>query len=95
MIHRTVVKTAYKVLLDGGSAAFDVVLGGGRSPDGKYRRLDAHGFYWTVTEINSTSASFYNFGKGSAKLYHQNGGEKLDAFSVRCVKDIAVLKGKR
>ena len=88
-------KAAYKALLDGGSAAFDVLLGGGRSPDGKYRRGDAHGFYWTATETNSTTAWFCNFGKGSAKLYRQNGGEKSEAFSVRCVRDVEILKEKR
>jgi uncharacterized protein (TIGR02145 family) len=82
-------KTAYKSLLRGGSAGFDIVLGGGRSPEGSYRRGDAHGFYWSATESNSTTASYYNFGKGSGKLYHQKEGDKSDAFSVRCVKDAA------
>jgi uncharacterized protein (TIGR02145 family) len=81
-------KTAYKSLLHGGSAAFNVLLGGGRDPDGKYRRGDAHGFYWTATETNSTSAWFINFGKGSGKLFLQNNGDKPDAFSVRCVRDL-------
>ena len=85
-------KAAYKALLDGGSAAFDVLLGGGRAPDGKYARLDAHGFYWTATETNSTTAWFCNFGKGSAKFYLQNDGEKPRAFSVRCVRDAQILK---
>ena len=80
-------KAVYKALLQSGSSGFDAVLGGGRSADGKYRRGDAHGFYWTATENNSTSAPFYNFGKGSGKLFLQPEGEKSDAFAVRCVKE--------
>jgi uncharacterized protein (TIGR02145 family) len=80
-------KSVYKALLQGGISGFDAVLGGGRSPDGKYGRGDAHGFYWTATENNSTTAPFYNFGKGSGKLFLQPEGEKTDAFAVRCVKE--------
>jgi uncharacterized protein (TIGR02145 family) len=83
-------KAAYKALLKGGSAAFNVLLGGGRASNGEYRRLDAHGFYWTATETNSDNAWFCNFGKGSAKLFRQKDGEKSDAFSVRCVRDADV-----
>jgi len=79
-------KTAYKALLTSGNSPFNALLGGGRAPDGKYRRLDAHGFYWTATEIDSSTAWFYNFGKGSQTLYQQDNGEKTDAFSVRCLK---------
>jgi hypothetical protein len=38
-------KAAYKALVAGGSAEFDALLGGGRSEDGQYARLEAHGFY--------------------------------------------------
>jgi uncharacterized protein (TIGR02145 family) len=61
-------------------------LGGSSGPDGEYERLNAHGFYWTATEKDSTSAWLCKFGKGIQSLYLQNGGEKLEAFSVRCVK---------
>src|SRR6266542_6374250 len=52
-----------------------LTVGGGRAPDSQYSRLDAHGFYWTATESDST-AWFYNFGKGSQALYQQDDGEK-------------------
>jgi len=80
-------KVAYKVLLTGGGSGFDAVLGGGRSQNGDYERLEAHGFYWTATAIDSTNAIFYNFGKGGQALHRQDGGEKPSAFSVRCVRD--------
>ena len=80
-------KAAYKDLLDGGSSGFDAVLGGGRSPDGQYARLDAHGFYWAASEIDPANGSFYNFAGGGQALHRQEGGgEKQSAFSVRCVK---------
>src|SRR5690242_551129 len=62
-------KGAYQVLLSGGSAGFNALLGGGRSEDGKYARLEAHGFYWTASEIDPANAVFYNFGKGRPALY--------------------------
>jgi len=80
-------KTAYLALLTGGSSGFDALFGGGRSPDGKYARLQAHGFYWTETENDPASAWFYNFGHGGLSLYRQSGGEKGRAFSVRCVRE--------
>ena len=83
-------KAAYRALLAGGSSGssgFNAMLGGGRSPDGKYARLEAHGFYWTASEIDPSNGWFYNFGKGGEALHRQDGGEKPQAFSVRCVRD--------
>jgi uncharacterized protein (TIGR02145 family) len=80
-------KSAYKALLAGGESGFDAVLGGGRSQDGQYARLEAHGFYWTASEIDPGNAWFYNFGRGGLALHRQSGGEKERAFSVRCVRD--------
>jgi uncharacterized protein (TIGR02145 family) len=80
-------KAAYKALLAGGRSGFNAVLGGGRSGDGQYARLEAHGFYWTASESDPPSALFYNFGQGGQALHRQSGGEKLEAFSVRCVRE--------
>jgi uncharacterized protein (TIGR02145 family) len=85
-------KGAYKALLNTGTSGFNAVLGGGRTPDAQYARLDAHGFYWIATESDSSKAWFSNFAKGSQSLYLQNDGEKPRAFSVRCVKKIDTLK---
>jgi uncharacterized protein (TIGR02145 family) len=79
-------KAAYAALMIGGSSGFNAVLGGGRVPDeGKYARLEAHGFYWTASEGDPATARFYNFGKGSSALYRQREGAKEMAISVRCV----------
>jgi hypothetical protein len=67
------------------SIAFTVALGATSTPrSGK--DLEAHGFYWTASDNDPTSAPFYNFGKGSQALYRQAEGEKHMAASVRCVK---------
>jgi uncharacterized protein (TIGR02145 family) len=55
-------KEAYKALLAGGNSGFNALLGGGRSADGQYARLEAHGFYWTTSESDSADGWFYNFG---------------------------------
>jgi uncharacterized protein (TIGR02145 family) len=80
-------KAAYKALMAGGNSGFNALLGGGRSNDGQYARLEAHGFYWTASEIDPTGGWFYNFGRGGQALHRQSGGEKQDAFSVRCVSE--------
>ena len=80
-------KEAYKTLLAGGSSGFNAVLGGGRSDDGQYARLDAHGFYWAASETDPASGWFYNFARGGQALHRQSGGEKQRAFSVRCVRE--------
>lgn len=80
-------KEAYKALLTGGGSGFNAMLGGGREEDGKYARLEAHGFYWTASESEPGSAAFYNFGKGGLAFHRQTGGGKQHAFSVRCVKE--------
>ena len=78
---------AYKALLARGSSGFGALLGGGRSDDGQYARLEAHGFYWTASESDPASGWFYNFGRGGQALHRQSGGEKGRAFSVRCVRE--------
>ena len=81
-------KAAYKALLTGGTSGFNAVLGGGRSVDGQYARLEAHGFYWTASEIDAANGWFYNFGKGGQALHRQTGGgENKEAFAVRCVRE--------
>ena len=81
-------KAAYTALIAGGSSGFNAVLGGGRTDkSGEYLRADAHGFYWTASEAGPDTAHFYNFGTNQQSLGRHSAGEKLRAFSVRCVKD--------
>src|SRR5688572_16165660 len=80
-------KATYTALLSGGTSGFNAVLGGNRSGDGKYDRLEAHGLYWTASENDPITAPMYNFGKGSQALYRAPQGQKRMAVSVRCVRD--------
>ena len=80
-------KTAYGALIAGGAAGFDAVYGGGRNTSGEYARLEAHGFYWTASESSPTKAWFYNLGKNGQILNRHEGGEKQQAFAVRCVRE--------
>ena len=68
-------------------SGFNAVLGGNRSIDGKYDRLEAHGIYWTASENNPITAPLYNFGKGGQGLYRGPQGQKQMAVSVRCVRE--------
>ena len=78
-------RTAFSILKYGGTSQFNAMFGGGRDPDSVYRRMEAHGFFWTATEANPTTAWFYNFGK-NGQLLNRHEGEKQRAVSVRCVK---------
>jgi len=79
-------KGAYIALTNEGSSQFNILLGGGKDQDDTYKRIEAHGFYWTSTETSDSLAWFGNFGKGRPAFFLQNDGEKDRAFSVRCVK---------
>jgi uncharacterized protein (TIGR02145 family) len=77
---------AFAALMTGGRSGFNAVLGGNRSPDGKYERSEAHGLYWTASETGPGTAIIYNFGKGGQALHRGNQGAKQMAISVRCIK---------
>jgi uncharacterized protein (TIGR02145 family) len=79
-------KAAFAALRSGGTSGFDAVLGGNRT-DGKYERVEAHGFYWTSSDNDPRTAPFYNFGQNGQALHRQPGGDKQMAISVRCVRN--------
>ena len=78
-------KEAYKRLIAGGDSEFNILFGGNRDPSGDYRRIEAHGFFWTSTSTDSTHAWYYNLGKGGQLVNRHNDGEKSSAVSVRCI----------
>lgn len=80
-------KASYKALRIGGNSGFNVLLGGNRDPDGRFARLEEHGFFWSATETYGTKAWFYNFGKGLLSLNRHKDGDKQLAVSVRCLRD--------
>jgi uncharacterized protein (TIGR02145 family) len=77
---------AFAALKSGGTSGFNAVLGGNRS-NGKYERVEAHGFYWTASDNERGTAPFYNFGQNGQALHRQPEGDKQMAISVRCVRD--------
>ena len=80
-------RSTYAALLPGGRSGFNAAFGGGRDPgNGGFARLDAHGFYWTATEIDTANAWFYNLGKG-LRMLNRHDGEKDRAISVRCIRN--------
>ena len=83
--------SVFAQLVTGGEAEFNALLGGNREVNGAFRRLDAHGFYWTLTEFDSVQAWFYNFA-GSSKLLNRHTGDKTLALSVRCIRERNVGK---
>lgn len=83
-------RAAYKALQTGGQSGFNATLGGNRElTGGQYARLNAHGFYWTTTEIDARTAWIFNFGAGGKALHCQAGMEKSEGASVRCVRTVA------
>lgn len=79
-------RSAFTALMTGGRSGFNALLGGDRL-SGHYSRLDAHGFYWTASERDSSSAPYYNFGRAGAAFHRQADGEKQMAISVRCIRE--------
>jgi uncharacterized protein (TIGR02145 family) len=79
-------REAYKRLIAGGDSEFNILFGGTRDPSGDYRRVEAHGFFWTATASDSAHAWFYNLGKGGQLVNRHSDGEKSSAVSVRCVR---------
>jgi len=85
-------RAAFAALLKGGRSGFDAVLGGNRS-DGKYARLDEHGFYWTASARDRETVPFYNFGKNGGALHRQPEGDKRMAiFGAVCEGVIAATQ---
>ena len=79
-------KKAFKKLLRTKNPTFGATLGGNRNADGTYSLREAHGFYWSFTLFDKSSAGFLNFANGKKVLFLQPDLEKSRAISVRCIK---------
>lgn len=79
-------KNAFEKLLNTEKTTFGATLGGNRNADGTYSRMEAHGFYWTSTIFDESSAGFLNFANGKKVLFLQPDLEKSRAISVRCIR---------
>ena len=82
-------KAAFVALIDSGTAKFNIVFGGRYDTTTRtYHRVNAHRFYWSATESNSTQAWFLNLGRNGRFVNRHPDGDKPMAISVRCVKTI-------
>lgn len=64
---------------------FSVFPAGRRGGSGNFADLTTGGYFWTATEISSSTATLIHFGGGASMESINNGKES--AFSVRLVKD--------
>jgi uncharacterized protein (TIGR02145 family) len=79
-------KAAFAALVAGGRSGFEVLYGGTRREHGEFARLDAHGFFWTASEIDGDHAWFYNLGR-NGQMVTRHDGDKQIAISVRCIRE--------
>jgi uncharacterized protein (TIGR02145 family) len=87
-------KQAYMALRATGSSGFNAILGGGRSPDGQYARLEAHGFYWTASQADAglrCSTTSVKAGKPSTAKATAKSSERFPfaAFVSSALKEFA------
>lgn len=77
--------------------AFDIQLAGMKDFEGTFTEMDESGYYWTSTEYNKEEAEYFSYmilgdrpvidisRKEDAQDIH--GSEKVNKYSVRCVKN--------
>jgi len=65
---------------------FSALPGGSRDSDGSFRDIGFRGYWWTATENGGSNAYYRSINDGSASVY-SNRNDKIDGFSVRCLKD--------
>jgi uncharacterized protein (TIGR02145 family) len=83
-------KAAYESMTKG---SFGALLGGARTPEGKYIDQapmggNGDGMYWTSSSCGADSASFIVFNSHSGRVMRDCDTAKGWALSVRCVKDV-------
>jgi uncharacterized protein (TIGR02145 family) len=66
---------------------FTALPGGMRYNSGSFNWLYQHGYWWTSTEINSTSAWFWRLDYTVSNAERMNFYDKNTGMSVRCVMD--------
>lgn len=81
----------------GPSDAFHIQLGGQQDYEGIFSEVDESGYYWTSTEYDGNYAEYFSYliisGKKVIDISRQadiadiHGSEKINRYSVRCVKD--------
>lgn len=80
-----------------GPSAFNIQLGGQQDYQGVFSEMDEGGYYWTSTEYDSNNAEYFSYlliiGNKVIDVSREDdmadihGSEKINRYSVRCVKD--------
>lgn len=81
----------------GPSESFNIQLGGQQDYEGIFSEVDEGGYYWTSTEYDNENAEYFSYlliiGKRVIDISRKDdmadvhGSEKVNRYSVRCVKD--------
>jgi uncharacterized protein (TIGR02145 family) len=79
------------------SQSFNIQFGGQQDFEGVFSEMDESGYYWTSTEYDEGNAEYFSyliiFDKPVADISRKadisdvHGTEKINRYSVRCVKD--------
>jgi uncharacterized protein (TIGR02145 family) len=77
--------------------SFGIQLGGMQNFEGVFSEMDESGYYWTSTEYDKASAEYFSYLiinempvidiSRKADITDIHGTEKLNKYSVRCIKD--------
>jgi uncharacterized protein (TIGR02145 family) len=68
------------------SSGFTALPGGYRNTNGNFNNLGRYGVWWSATEYGSTSAWDRDLYYATGPV-DRSGSNKVDGFSVRCVRD--------
>ncbi len=80
-----------------GPISFDIQLGGMQNHEGTFTEMDESAYFWTSTEYNDNEAEYFSYlilnNQGVVDISRKadtqdiHGSEKINKYSVRCVKD--------
>jgi uncharacterized protein (TIGR02145 family) len=70
------------------TSGFSALPGGNRNYfDGSFERIGEYSYFWSSSELTNSDAIFRFLFKNDSFIYRNNGSEKNQGFSVRCLKD--------
>lgn len=69
-----------------GTSGFEALLNGNKTDAGTFQDKDINGYFWTSSQINSTTAK-YRYIDQSATGFYAEDTTLAKGFAVRCVKD--------
>ncbi len=80
-----------------GPVSFDIRLGGMQDHEGTFTEMDESAYFWTATEYNDNEAEYFSYivlnshpvvdVSRESDVQDIHGSEKINKYSVRCVKN--------